>query len=288
MGMLKSEMIHHSYQTASGQIPYNMMNDYMFRAILQKNHLVLRGLIGSLLHLDQGKMKSVKITNPIRLGEQIDSKTFILDINVLLNNDIHLNLELQVLDPSNWPERSLSYLCRMYDNLRRGQDYQDSGFAIHIGILDFTLFEEAPEFYACYKMLNVKNHHVFSDRFMLNVLDLRQVELATDEDQRYQIDRWARMFQATTWEELRMMAESDKYMSEAAAEMYMLNADEIVRQQCLAREEYYRNQRRIQKQTEQLQKQTEELKRQLVDKERQLADKEREIEELKAIISNQK
>lgn len=85
-----------------------------------------------------------------------------------------------------------------------------------------------------------------------------------------------------------MMAESDKYMSEAAAEMYMLNADEIVRQQCLAREEYYRNQRRIQKQTEQLQKQTEELKRQLVDKERQLADKEREIEELKAIISNQK
>ena len=46
------------------------------------------------------------------------------------------------------------YLCRMFDRLQRGEDYAESGCAIHIGILDFTLFEEVPEFYACYKMLN--------------------------------------------------------------------------------------------------------------------------------------
>ena len=61
----------------------------------------------------------------------------------------------------------------MFDRLQRGEDYAESGCAIHIGILDFTLFEEVPEFYACYKMLNVKNHHVFNEKFVLNVLDLR-------------------------------------------------------------------------------------------------------------------
>ena len=97
-----------------------------------------------------------------------------------------------------------------------------------------------PEFYACYKMLNVKNHHVFNEKFVLNVLDLKRIDLATEEDRRYEIDCWARMFKAGTWEELRMIAEKNKYMSEAAMAMYELNADEIIRQQCMAREEYNR------------------------------------------------
>ena len=98
MGMKSSESIHPSYLTASGPIPYNLLNDYMFRVILQENEFVLRGLIGSLLHLDQSEIKSTKIKNPIKLGEQIDNKTFVLDIQVDLNNDTNLNLELQVVN----------------------------------------------------------------------------------------------------------------------------------------------------------------------------------------------
>lgn len=122
--------------------------------------------------------------------------------------------------------------------------------AIYIGILDFTLFREIPEFYACYKLMNEKNHHIYSDKFQLRVLELNQVELATEEDQKYQIDRWAKLFKATTWEDLRMIAEKDEYMSEAAAEMYKMNEDEIIREQCLAREEYYRYEKRTQKRLE--------------------------------------
>ena len=52
MGKNKREPVHESYEMASGPIAYNMTNDYMFRAILQKNEFVLRGLIGALLPLD--------------------------------------------------------------------------------------------------------------------------------------------------------------------------------------------------------------------------------------------
>lgn len=54
-----------AFQNASGEIPYNMTNDYMFRAVLQSNHNVLRRLICSLLHLAESEVKSVEITNPI-------------------------------------------------------------------------------------------------------------------------------------------------------------------------------------------------------------------------------
>ena len=279
MGKNKREPVHESYEMASGPIAYNMTNDYMFRAILQKNEFVLRGLIGALLHLDQADIKSVEITNPIILGEQIENKQFVLDINITLNNNICLNLELQVINRTNWQDRSLIYLCRMFDRLQRGEDYAESGCAIHIGILDFTLFEEVPEFYACYKMLNVKNHHVFNEKFVLNVLDLKRIDLATEEDRRYEIDCWARMFKAGTWEELRMIAEKNKYMSEAAMAMYELNADEIIRQQCMAREEYNRYEKMMARKLAEARKDAEEAKKRAEQKRRNVAKVTRQLEQ---------
>ena len=66
----------------------------MFRYILQKNKKVLKGLICSLLHLEPEQIKSVEVTNPIDLSEDINGKDFILDINVLLNDDTQINLEI--------------------------------------------------------------------------------------------------------------------------------------------------------------------------------------------------
>lgn len=104
-------------QNAHGTIPYNMTNDYMFRAVLQSNNKVLRGLICSLLHLTEEDVISVEITNPIILGESVESKEFRLDINVLLNDNTLINLEMQVANRLNWHKRSVMYLCRSFDSL---------------------------------------------------------------------------------------------------------------------------------------------------------------------------
>ena len=297
MGMLKSESIHPSYQTASGPIPYNLTNDYMFHVVFQENEFVLRGLLGSLLNLKQSEIKSVRVTNPIKLGRKIDRKTLILDIHVLMNDDTSLNLEMQVVKQEYWTDRSLSYLCRSYDSLYRGEEYGKAKHAIHIGILDFTLFEECPEFYASYKLLNVKNHHLFSDKFTLNVLDLTHIELATDEDRLCEIDHWAKLFKAKTWEDLRMIADKNQYMNEAMAEMYARNADEIIREQCLAREEYWKREQWVEKQLQQIAQQNQQIaeQEQLIAEQNQTIVKvtqerdeyKRRFAELQAKISNQ-
>ena len=183
---------------AIGKIDYTFTNDYMFRTILQTNELVLKGLISALLHIPFNDIQSVEIKNPIKLGETLSSKDFILDIQVLLNNDTLINLEMQVQNHHNWPDRSLSYLCRNFDQLYRGQEYETVRPVIHIGILDFILFPDAPEFYASYKMLNIKNHYVFNDKFTLHVLSLKETELATEEDKYWEIDTWAKLFAAKT------------------------------------------------------------------------------------------
>jgi predicted transposase/invertase (TIGR01784 family) len=226
-------------EEATGKIDYTFTNDYMFRAILQKNERVLKALICALLHMDESDVKSITITNPIHLGDAIDTKEFILDINVTLNDDTVINLEMQVENLHNWDERSLSYLCRNFDGLHAGEDYSQAKTAIHIGFLDFTPFPEAPEFYATYKLLNVKNHRVYSDKLVLSVVSLRETELATEEDKAWKIDFWARLFKATTWEEIKMIAKKDPAFQEASETLYVMNSDETIRARCRARADFY-------------------------------------------------
>ena len=72
----------------------------MFRAVLQKNTKVLKGLIGALLHLDPESIE-VEITNPIILGKSFENKDMILDINVIINGQTRLNLEMQIVNYHN-------------------------------------------------------------------------------------------------------------------------------------------------------------------------------------------
>ena len=239
------------FQNACGQIPYNMTNDYMFRAVLQSNNKVLRGLICSLLHLSEKAVVSVEITNPVILGEAVTDKEFRLDINVVLNNHTLINLEMQIANKLNWQERSVMYLCRSFDRLNRGQDYMEAKPAIHIGFLDYTLFEETPEFYASYKLINVKNHQKYSDSLTLHVVDLSRIDLATEEDRKYHIHEWAMLFKARTWEEMKMLAARDEYLQEASETIFRMSADDLVRKRCLDREEYYQDLRSYERKIEQ-------------------------------------
>ncbi len=237
---------------AAGKVSYRLTNDYLFHAVLQKNNRVLRALLCSLLRLKQEDILSVLITNPIEFGESVESKNFLLDIRILMNDNTLVNLEMQVANEGNWPERSLSYLCRSFDNLNAGMHYAELKPAIHISILDFILFPDIPEFYSSYFLMNKENHTVYSDKLCLSVLNLPQIHLATEIDKAYHLDYWAALFRATTWEEIKMIASENDMIQEAAETMYRLSQNEKVRLQCEARERYYRDQKTRQYQMEKM------------------------------------
>ena len=48
------------------------------------------------------------------------------------------------------------------------------------------------------------------------MVDLTQINLATDEDKSFHIDQWAALFKAKTWEEIKMLAEKNEYLNESS------------------------------------------------------------------------
>ena len=240
MNILKNSGSISKLASFTGTIDYPLMNDYMFRSVMQSNENVLKSFLCSLLHLNPDDVWSVQILNPIELGKKISDKDFILDIKILMNNNTSINLEMQVNNQYNWPERSLVYLSRLFDGLNAGDTYRTVKPAFQIGILDFTLFPQRPEFFGTYKMMNVKNYHKYSDKFTIHVLDLTQIHLAAKEDKKYGLDKWARLFNALTWEDFKMISAGNKSMQEAGETLFALNGDDRIRDRCEAREDYRR------------------------------------------------
>ena len=266
----------------TGKLPYKLTNDYLFRAVFQARPKALEGLCRSVLHLSKEDIISVTLQNPIELGEEIDSKEFILDLAILINQTRFLNLEMQVYHDPNWIDRSVSYTSRCFDNLNRGETYDHVLPVTHIGFLNYTLFPESPEFHANYQLMNTKNHQIYSSKFCIGVINLTQIELATEEDKKYDVDLWARVFTATTWEEINMLAQNNEYLQETVSGVRQLTAEEKIRQRCQARETNAYWERIRNAQTKRLETDLANTQSELANAQAEIADMAKELEELRA------
>ena len=274
------------YLDASGPVEIGLTNDYMFRVVFQENKFALKGLISSILHLEPDAIRSLEIKNAIQPGASISSKEYRMDILVSLNNGTIIDIEMQLTNYGNWECRSLSYLCREFDNLTRGTDYSEVAPVYQISFLDFTLFEDHPEFCATYQMRNAKDNYLYTDRFNLIVIELNHEELATKEDIASGITDWVRLFKSKTWEELKMIAQDNEYLTSTVESIYLSNIDENIRRAARERDDFLREQaikdakmERLSEENENLiaenEKQAAEMKKQAAEMKKQAAELER-------------
>lgn len=229
----------HLLSVSRGPIPYGLTNDYMFRAVLQKSEDALKHLLAALLDISFESITSCQILNPIILGEAIDEKSCIMDIRLEVNHKQMINLEMQAGHFDYWAARLLFYLSKLYCNIKRGENYSDIKPALHIGILTDSPFEEVQEFYSEYYMMNPVNKHILSRNFSARMLDLSQIENVVEEQRDTELYYWARLFTATTWEEINMLSREKDYLNSAASYLRILTEDEKIQQQCEARERYH-------------------------------------------------
>ena len=213
----------------------------MTNAVLQKNEEVLRNLLATLLEMDEADIVDCHLENPIELGKEIEGKECILDVKLILNHAKIINIELQVYKQTYWGERSLLYWARAYDSLKSEEDYGKLLPTYHIGILDFTLFEDHPKFMAQYQIMDVEDQFLYSDKLCIKVLDLTQLEKAQKRSNvNKKLLKWASIFKAETLEELEQLANGEEVFEKMVVTMKKLSEDEKIRMQCEAREDYER------------------------------------------------
>ena len=213
-----------TYETATGEIEFTLMSDMMFHYVMQQSEKALTGLVCALKGLSPNNVQDIHVENPIDLNSA--GKETIMDIKLTLNNNEILNIELQVYPDKYWISRSIIYLCRAYDNIGSGDNYSLVKPTTLFCITDQELIPNAEaEFYAKYRLTNLKNHHLYTDKFGINMLQLNHTDLATKEDIRNNLVYWANLFKATTWEEFKSLAKNHPDIEEVGNLIFELNYD---------------------------------------------------------------
>lgn len=94
---------------------------------------------------------------------------------------------------------------------------------IHVGILDFILFEEDEEFYSCFHMWEDKRRRKYSDKFEIHIVELPK--LAEHEYPETALLKWAKFLNAEKKEEFEMAAKTDPHIRKAYEQLLHMSED---------------------------------------------------------------
>ena len=198
--------------------------DFCFKELMEFAE-VRRGFIAAVLGISPEEVVSTELKpTHLRVKHQKD-KLGILDVHVILNGEIQIDMEIQVAQFLFWRERSLFYLSKMYsDVILAGEGYQVLGKCIHVGILDFILFEEDEEYYSCFHLWEDKRRRIYSDKLEIHIVELPK--LAEREYPETALLKWARFFNAEKKEEFEMVAKTDPYIQKAYDQLLYMSGNE--------------------------------------------------------------
>lgn len=190
------------------------------------------------------------------LMEDEEDKQGILDVRVFVRSQAkgkestleqknqeeigQLDLEIQLASFPLWPERSAFYLAKMYAGaIQKGQSYDVLPKCIHVGILDFLLFEEDEEYYSRFHLWEDTRRRMYTDKLEIHILELPK--LAKREYPQTELLKWANFFRAEKKEEFEMAAEGSSYIERAYERLTEISADDLKRLEYEAREKAIRD-----------------------------------------------
>ena len=199
------------------KLEYTFKNDALFKILFVNHPDLLKRLVAELLCIKIESIGQFEITNPEIPSEQVGEKFCRLDINMTLDGR-RVDLEIQVNDEGDYPERSLYYWAREYSTaLGEGGKYSSLPCTIIISIVGFSLFD-CEELHSEFQALEVTRHTPLTDKICLHYFELPKLpkQITRDDEQKL----WLKLFSAETEEELKKIESMEVPVMKQAINAY--------------------------------------------------------------------
>jgi len=178
---------------------------------------LLKQLVAVLLGIKYDSIEQFIITNPEMPPESLGDKFCRLDINMVVDGQ-RVDLEIQVNDEGDYPERSLYYWAREFSTgLSEGKGYSELPRTIIINIIAFELFD-CKEFHSEFQALEVTRHTQLTDKMSLHYYELPKLPDSINASNNKEL--WLKLFKAETEEELANIEALEVPIMSAAVQAY--------------------------------------------------------------------
>lgn len=210
------------------KLQYTFKNDTLFKMLFVQYPELLKELVANLLGISLGSIEKFIIKNPEMPPENLEDKFCRLDINMTVNEQ-QIDLEVQVSNEGDYPERVMYYWAREFSSaLLTGQGYSRLPRTLVISIIDFKLFE-CEEYHSFFQPLEVTRHTLLSDKMGFQFFELPK--LPGDISGKNMLLLWLSLFKAETEEELEKIKEMGvPAMSQAINAYYTITASSEFRE----------------------------------------------------------
>lgn len=213
--------------------------DFCFKELMEEAE-IRNGFISAVLGIPRESIENTILLPTHQRKGYADDKLGIMDVRAKLKDGTQIDMEIQLTSFAAWAERSVFYLCKMYvDQIHEGEDYDVLKKCIHIGILDFILFEQSEEYASSFHIWEDNRRQKYSDKLELHVLELPK--LARYEYPQTELLNWVKFINAEKKEEMEVLAKTDKSLEKAYEKIVNMSADEIKRQEYEERQKALRD-----------------------------------------------
>jgi predicted transposase/invertase (TIGR01784 family) len=139
-----------------------------------RKHITIAFLNDLLRRKAEDRITDLQFENTEYVKDRTDGKTVIFDVTVFTSLGERINIEIQLINQQNMPERTLYYWSRMFSSsLNSGNSYEALPKTIIIPILNYPLFStDSDRFHTVFHIREDEEGILWSDRLEIHLIDL--------------------------------------------------------------------------------------------------------------------
>lgn len=207
-------------------------NDVVFQSIFNQNNAkITKAFVEALL--DEKITKMTINNDQILVRDNPEDKLGILDLELDINNNEKVDVEIQLIERTNFAERLLFYFSRLYaSEIKRGDDYTEAKKVILIAIIDYPLelTQTISEMETVWKLCE-KNHPdlVLTDSIEICILELDTVKNTYYKNKLDKKAQWMLFLDDPNSREVKEIMEKNNDIKDAVIEVHERSKDEQLR-----------------------------------------------------------
>ncbi|MEG1254404.1 Rpn family recombination-promoting nuclease/putative transposase [Clostridium sp.] len=221
-------------------------NDVVFQKLfgVKGNEKILISFLNSILEPSgNGKIKSLNLEEKELNTSLIASeKLSILDINVTTETNVHINVEIQLINQYNMIKRTIFYLSKMIlKQLVKGDNYTKLNKTITVNILDFNYIKDS-KFHSSYHLYEDITKKLLSDIVEIHFIELEKFRKC-EKDYNNKLHRWLSFLINPEGKEIDGLKKEDSEIKEAMDVLYEISGDKDVIQLAELRDKAIRDEK---------------------------------------------
>ena len=204
-------------------------NDVVFQRLFNKeNEKITKAFVEALL---DEKIHKIKINEDKNLlCKALDQKSGILDLQVDVKDEEKVDVEIQLIERSNLPERLLFYFSKLYlRGIGKGEDYRFAKRVVLIAIIDYNLKMkiENKKMETIWKLIEKDNlQNILTNKLEIHILELDKVKEEYKKNKKNEKAQWLLFLDNPNTKEVEEIMEKNEEVKDAVIEVKKLSEDE--------------------------------------------------------------